>query len=280
MSEQATALSERDLRVIDGDARVLDLRLAERLGFERSYVIRQLIDRNADELRRYGELIVRTVQTIGPGRPGQEYWLNEAQLILVSMKSDTNRAADVREEVIKVFLAWRHGTPTPAVPTMDKIEGLFDRQWTLQQKMHDNVVYIRKRVDDLVPRYDFSKQIRKLWLYVIVQRYDNLCPCGCGTQIVRDGEPIRGVWEDDHWYSRERNGSSEGWPVAHDCNQALRDPTYRESKVQEFQFFHKNLEWLTSKAIPTSNTIKQSRASVFEQPKYIDWKPPKDLFDL
>src|SRR4051812_24704912 len=103
-----------DLRVIaQGDEpRIQDWKLAIALGFKAPRQIRELIERNRAELERYGVLSCRTTNSsdpLGRGRPAQEYWLNEAQALLVCMKSDAPRAADVRHEVITVYQAWRRG---------------------------------------------------------------------------------------------------------------------------------------------------------------------------
>jgi hypothetical protein len=52
------AIERSDLRVIAGDdqPRVLDIRLAERLGYERPRKIRDLIERNISELENYAPL--------------------------------------------------------------------------------------------------------------------------------------------------------------------------------------------------------------------------------
>jgi hypothetical protein len=71
---------------------VLDLRLAERLGYEALRQIRELIERNRSELERYG--IIRTARKIqrGRGRPALEYYLTEAQALLLCALSKTERA--------------------------------------------------------------------------------------------------------------------------------------------------------------------------------------------
>jgi hypothetical protein len=79
--------------VIDRDAepRVRDIRLAERLGFERPRKIRELIERNFAELETYG-LLPRHRAPIVSGKGGvqwtEEYWLNEAQSLLLCMWSN------------------------------------------------------------------------------------------------------------------------------------------------------------------------------------------------
>jgi len=105
-----TPLSLSDLNTNAGDPCILDVRVAERLGFERPRVIRELIERNREELETYGEVRRTARQTsVKGGRPTEEFWLNEGQTLLVCMLSRTPQAARVRREVIAVFMAWRRG---------------------------------------------------------------------------------------------------------------------------------------------------------------------------
>lgn len=103
-------ISVSDLHVMNGEPRVLDLKLAEALDFSQTYDIRKLINRNIDELNSHGEVFATMAKTPSTGgRPTQEYWLNEAQALLICMFSRTDKAADGRTEIIRVFLAWRRG---------------------------------------------------------------------------------------------------------------------------------------------------------------------------
>ena len=156
-------ISTEDLRVLDDGPRVRDLRLAEALEFERPRDIRKLIERNTNELERYGVICATVAQNAegssprgvansdevcctvqqnhpdtsedeeatepakrGRGRPGREYWLNEEQALLVSMLARTDKAADVREMLVRAFMAWRaahrrrvEGGPIPVPPPAD-----------------------------------------------------------------------------------------------------------------------------------------------------------------
>ena len=103
------ALTVADLVPGDAEPRIKDLVLAERLGFERLRDIRKLIARHMGELLRYGAISRHHGAKSGRGRPETGFLLNEAQTLLVCMLSETERAADVREEVIKVYMAWRLG---------------------------------------------------------------------------------------------------------------------------------------------------------------------------
>ena len=100
-------LTVSDIDAVDGEPRIFDLVLAERLGFVRPRAVRQLIERSRTELESYGLIATRC----GAYRNRQytEYWLNETQALLVCVLSRTERAAEVRRVLIAVFTGWRRG---------------------------------------------------------------------------------------------------------------------------------------------------------------------------
>jgi hypothetical protein len=112
---------------IDGEPRIRDLTIADRLGYERPRKIRELIEANMAELQQYGLAPRRGAPiTSGKGRVTEveEYWLNEAQCLLVCMFSRTDAAAEVRRALIEVFMAWRRGELPPPKAAMP--EALLD----------------------------------------------------------------------------------------------------------------------------------------------------------
>ena len=110
----STALT---LTPINGEPRVYDMRLAERLGFAEPRMIRNLIKRNHDKLLKFG-VCYAVEQTAGEqgGRPATEFYLNQRQAIFICMKSETERAFDVQVEIVRVFDAYLNGELKPAVP--------------------------------------------------------------------------------------------------------------------------------------------------------------------
>lgn len=113
-------LSIKDLQVIEGEAHVLDLRLAEALGFARARDIRKLFTRNESELAAYGRvtatLIPESARHGGAlhgaaphGVADTEYQLNEPQAILICMFARTPRAAEARTAIVQAFIDWRRG---------------------------------------------------------------------------------------------------------------------------------------------------------------------------
>lgn len=94
---------------IDAEPRIHDEELGRRLGYSRARDIRSLITDNETELQRYGNFPRRTENSTGRGRKGEAYYLNEPQALLICMKSEAPVAADIRQEVIEVYMAFRKG---------------------------------------------------------------------------------------------------------------------------------------------------------------------------
>ena len=96
----------------DGEPRVRDLDLAERLGFDRPRDIRKLIERNRNEIEGLGTCA--TVAQVVRGNPTKEVYLNEDQALLVAVLSNTPAARLVRAMLIKTFSAYRQGQLVPS----------------------------------------------------------------------------------------------------------------------------------------------------------------------
>jgi hypothetical protein len=116
----ALALRPADLQEFGGVPLVQDLRLGEVLGFSSPVDIRKLIRRNRDRLERHGDLIAMAARKSGArGRPINSFYLNERQAYRLCMWSDAPNADAVQEQMVEVFLAWRHGRFMPAEVTND-----------------------------------------------------------------------------------------------------------------------------------------------------------------
>lgn len=110
-------MSSLTLTPVNGEPRVHDLHLADRLGFAEPRMIRNLIKRNHDKLLKFG-VCYAVEQTSGNqgGRPATEYFLNQRQAVFICMKSETDRAFDVQVEIVRVFDAYLNGELKPTVP--------------------------------------------------------------------------------------------------------------------------------------------------------------------
>lgn len=102
--------SNLTLTPVNGEPRVHDLALAEKLGFERPAKIRDMIKRNSTKLLKLGVLptVGKTSGDLG-GRPTDEFYLNKKQAIFIAMKSETEKAFEVQEDIIRVYDAYMSG---------------------------------------------------------------------------------------------------------------------------------------------------------------------------
>ncbi|WP_417586000.1 hypothetical protein [Nitrincola sp.] len=114
MSAKSLTISDLNHEITPNEPRIQDLRLGVRLGFERARDIRKIIERNEVELEAYGSLAPQRRKS--RGQPFTEYHLNEAQALLICMFARTDKAAQVRKEVIAVYLALRGATIKPQYP--------------------------------------------------------------------------------------------------------------------------------------------------------------------
>jgi len=125
------------LDAIDGEPRILDLTVAERLGFTRPRTIRQLIERNRAELENYGPIAAR--RSAYHKGLFDEFWLNEGQSLLVCLFSRTDKAAEVRHALIDVFTAWRRGqlaqSSQPVVLTRAQLHEINSQAWAIASEL-------------------------------------------------------------------------------------------------------------------------------------------------
>jgi hypothetical protein len=148
-------LTMSHIDAIDGEPRVLDLTVAERLGFARPRAIRQLIERNRAELESYGPIATNC----GAYHNGlfEELWLNEAQALLVCLFARTKQAAEVRHALIELFTAWRNGqltaSPQSAYLTRTQRQQINAQAWALASE-DAQIVFQRHRARLIQEAYD------------------------------------------------------------------------------------------------------------------------------
>lgn len=106
---------------------MLDTALAEKLGMARPTNIRCLIEANMEELASFGH-VARGECNVPMPRGGVKktlaYYLNRQQSLLVCILSKTEKAKEVRAEVIRRFDAYEELTTlsTPSPQTMSSLE--------------------------------------------------------------------------------------------------------------------------------------------------------------
>jgi hypothetical protein len=236
------AISFGDLRVIPGDAepRVHDLRIAECLEFKQPFQIRELIKRNSSELERFGNLSYGTIKSGERGRPSTDFWLTEAQAILICMRSDAPRAADVRADLITIFQAWRRGELVSPVnlPTITgAISDLFEK---FEQKVVPVLQDLRKEIKGVAGnvtilaakgRREPAPDTYRVHGIVIHHHYFDRCPCGeCETKIMDCDGFISGEWEYHHQFNRHDNRAEATIPLGKQCH--LRITTNADARTR------------------------------------------------
>lgn len=99
-------LSVNDLSIVKDEPRILDVRLAEALGFQRPADIRPLIARHSAALDRFGPIIRMVRKNQGRGRPAHESYLNKRQALYICTKAETVWSMEVTIQMVKVFSAY------------------------------------------------------------------------------------------------------------------------------------------------------------------------------
>jgi hypothetical protein len=146
------------LTPINGEPRVHDLILAERLGFDRPRKVREIIQRNLDKLLKFGHCptVGRCIE-IGNGakREVEEYYLNQKQAIFICMKSETDKAFDVQVEIVHVFDAYLNGDIKPPMPNFaNPAEAA--RAWALEYERSQT---LQREVEASRPKVVFHDQV-------------------------------------------------------------------------------------------------------------------------
>jgi hypothetical protein len=269
-----------DLQVVDGDEepRIRDVRLAEMLEQARPRDIRKVIAKNLEELEHFG--LARTMTASiesGKGRQSEatEYWLNEAQALIICMRSNAPRAPDCRAEIIKVFMAWRQGrlAPRQQSPDLSTLEQLFDRKLDpvhsriagiegnvirLTQQHEQDHALVMRRLDDVVPIRTFMKEAQRQFLLVTVKFYDGYCPCCRQVKIVADGV-FNAECNFDHYNGRELRTPQDGWSVCKKCNQVrLKNAEYKANRRSHFDVFQECRRMIAGSS-PISTKPKRQR---------------------
>lgn len=111
-------VDEVSVAIINGVPMARDTDLAVAMGYASPYKIRELIGRYADG-NGLGEVFATVGKTSAKGgRPSKECWLTEAQALFIAAKSDTDKAVEILNTVIRVFISAREGQRAQPVPVI------------------------------------------------------------------------------------------------------------------------------------------------------------------
>lgn len=145
------------LTPLNGEPRIHDLLLAERLGFERPTDIRKIIKRNEKNLNKFNHIAIvpRSVELGNwAKREVLEYWLNQKQAAFICLKSETDNAFDVQVEVIRVFDAYLTGDLVPAKKQQAELNLHTRRDVQLKNSIDINSVMMERGVVQAIIQYN------------------------------------------------------------------------------------------------------------------------------
>lgn len=109
----------------------------------------------------------------------------------------------------------------------------------------------------VIPKRKSPSIFARQTLFRVAQmRRNGYCPCCEEAQITNEnGEPTAEA-EIDHWFSRDRSGVEEMWPVCPRCNDRLRDTSYKAVKQSMFSAFQQTVRMFVAK--------EQQQATLFK----------------
>jgi len=170
------------ITAIEDEPRVLDTDLAEALGMAIPRRIRQnVIVANRDELESFGPLVCEAVKS--RGQHFTAYYLNRQQALLVCILSKTERAKQVRAEVIRVFDAWQSGNLQPVQPALPNFTDPADAAiaWAEQYRA-------RQAAEQEVARLEPAARVGEMACNrnYTLQRFIRTFPCVNTMQIKKD----------------------------------------------------------------------------------------------
>jgi hypothetical protein len=112
--KSAIALKPSDFKIIEGERRLSDVRLAQRLGFHENRQIRKLIERWQGFLEQQsGKAVHGEPLSGGRGFAGAAFWLTIPELIFIAGQSEAKNAPVVQYEAATIAAYWLEGRPAP-----------------------------------------------------------------------------------------------------------------------------------------------------------------------
>lgn len=142
----------------DGIDRVLDLDVGRFIGQADPFKTRRLVERYSRATAERGPVlrpkVLPTVAKTSGGRPGHEFWLTLEEAVFVVIKSETAKAIELTEFIIKVFAAvvrgWQHAPiDTSGLPLdSDEPAEAFERRATHASAALDVALELLSLADD------------------------------------------------------------------------------------------------------------------------------------
>jgi|SRR5882672_49055 len=164
----------KDLTVFNDEPRIKDTILGEKAGMGRPRRIRQIIEANLNDLRRYGTVpLVKAHISGGNGaiHSTKEYWLNEGQAIRLCSLLKTEKAQELTHGVITVFIEWKNGNRSQQYYYSDEDKHII--RVTSIKERNDHTTELKKR-GAVNPR-DFGYITNRLYLGLYDKKAEDLC---------------------------------------------------------------------------------------------------------
>lgn len=190
------------VQAIDGEARIRDIGLAERLGFETPRMIRKLIKRHLPALDELGPR--STVERVINGGEATEFFLNRKQAIFITAKSETATATDITIEIIEKFEAYERGLiDTPPLDPMVILEDPAKLRHLLLT-YNEMVIAHKAEIADLTPRAEGYERI--------AMADGSLCPTDAAKTLQVRPKDLFAHLSAQKWiYKRAGNGHWVGY---------------------------------------------------------------------
>jgi hypothetical protein len=245
----------------DGVVRWAAIDIARWAGALKPRNVKDTVEDNREEFERFGGLPpVRANPGPSGGRPGEEYWLNFEQALLLCVFLRSSKAADVRHVLIRITSEVVSGRLLPATASAQSVltslldiqrqnAELLQKMDRRQDRVETDVATIKqqnqltymtalealdlaRKIAAQMPtrRRDASLTTAAICKEINWRMFEGRCP--------RDGRQIIERLSDGtlrclpnvhlhHHFGRDRRHPTEMCYVDGDCNQALEDPLVR-----------------------------------------------------
>lgn len=160
--------------------------------------------------------------------------------VLPSIRKTGSYGSQVPEVAQQIIVGLKEAL-APLAIRFDGQDRVNERVITTLANHSAQLEYIRSRIDDNVPRRNFSNEIERKWK-AATMRMAGMCPSGCGKKMYDAfGEPLAKTIA-DHWYGKDRSSSPKhGWRILEECHPPFNDPDYRRSKGPRFAVFQEEV---------------------------------------
>jgi hypothetical protein len=188
-----------ELHVHDGEPMVKDLDLAVRLEYKEPRAIKKLIKRLIDSGAIKASEVRDTVSRAKNNQMVVTFYLSEKAALKVITKSETEKADQITDEMIDVFISYRNGTLQPQLPSKKELA-----QWFLESEQKNEALTLENQ--------EQAQKISKLENFFT-----------SGMTISAFGKMLNGVncqkmnsycFEELNWlYNESRSGKNKRWRV-------------------------------------------------------------------